>query len=218
MPDQEEPEETENSNPIVMIPGEDTELNSIALIGNLTEEVSNQVIFSLLLLKERQTADYLTTILSLDEEEADKINLEEYKPNMDFYISTNGGSADEMFGVYDIMRMIRNEGICTISTCGIGKVMSAGTLLLAAGTKGKRRIGKNCRIMVHSVIGGHIGPMHQLQNEFDEIKKIQDNYIKALAQETNMTEKYLRDLLKKKSNVYLDAEEAVKLGFADEVF
>ena len=72
--------------------------------------------------------------------------------------------------------------------------------------------------MVHSVIGGHIGPMHQLQNEFDEIKKIQDNYIKALVKETDMTEKYLRDLLKKKSNVYLDAEEAVKLGFADEVF
>ena len=49
--------------------------------------------------------------------------------------------------------------------------MSAGVLLLAAGTKGKRRVGKHCRIMLHSVIGGSTGPMHQLENEFAEVKK-----------------------------------------------
>ena len=52
--------------------------------------------------------------------------------------------------------------------------MSAGVLLLAAGTKGKRKIGKHCRIMMHSVIGGHVGPMHQLDNEMKEIKAIQE--------------------------------------------
>jgi ATP-dependent Clp protease protease subunit len=193
-------------------------MSTVGLMGDLTEEASNEVIFSLLMLHEKQSMDYLGTVLSLNEEELEKTNLEELKPNIDFYISTNGGSADEMFGIYDVMRLIKDSGVSSITTCGIGKVMSAGVLLLASGSKGKRRVGKHCRVMIHSVIGGSTGPMHQLENEFAEVKKIQDTYIEALAQETNMTEKYLRKLLKKKTNIYLSAEEAVELGIADEVF
>ena len=153
----------------------------------------------------------------MDKEQLSETDLEEIKPNIDFYVSTNGGSADEMFAMYDVMRMIKDEGISSISTYGIGKVMSAGVLLLASGTKGKRYVGKHCRVMIHSVIGGHVGPMHQLESEFEEVKKIQDTYIRSLAEETEMTEKYLRNLLKKKTNVYLTAQEAVDLGIADEI-
>ena len=196
-------------------------MSTIGLIGDITEESSNEVIFSLLMLHETQSSDYLKTIISLDKEELDSLTDERgaaMEPNIDFYISTNGGSADEMFGIYDVMRFIKDAGISSITTCGIGKVMSAGVLLLAAGTKGKRRVGKHCRIMLHSVIGGSTGPMHQLENEFAEVKKIQDAYIKTLVEETNMTEKELRKLLKRKTNVYLSAEEAVEMGIADEVF
>ena len=196
-------------------------MSTIGLIGDITEDTSNEVTFSLLMLHEKKTTDYIGTVLEMGEEKINELTDEEFdmlKPNIDFYISTNGGSADEMFGMYDVMRFIKNDGITSITTCGIGKVMSAGVLLLAAGTKGKRRVGKHCRIMIHSVIGGSTGPMHQLENEFAEVKKIQDTYIKALVEETNMSEKYLRRLLKRKTNIYLSAEEAVELGIADEVF
>ena len=66
----------------------------------------------------------------------------EKKP-VEFYINTYGGSADDMFGMYDIMRNIRDT--TEIHTCGIGKVMSAGVLLLASGTKGKRKGSKTAR-------------------------------------------------------------------------
>jgi len=207
------PEKVAVTDPLIM--------STVGLIGDITEESSSEVIFSLLLLLEKQTNDYLTTVLGMSEDQLRGLSeheLAEMKPNIDFYISTNGGSADEMFGMYDVMRFIKDSGVSTISTCGIGKVMSAGVLLLAAGTKGKRSVGKHCRIMLHSVIGGSTGPMHQLENEFAEVKKIQDTYIKALAEETYMSEKDLRDLLKRKTNVYLSAEEAVELGIADEVF
>ena len=118
-----------------------------------------------------------------------------------------------MFAMYDAIRWIR-EGV-EIHTFGLGKVMSAGTLLLAAGTKGKRKIGKHCRVMIHSVIGGSVGPMHQLDNEMKEVKAIQESYIRAICEETNLTERKLRALLKKKVNIYLTAEEAVEHGFAD---
>ena len=168
-------------------------MSTVGLIGDINEDSSNEVTFSLLMLHEKKTTDYLSMILNMDKETLDELSkedLESLKPNIDFYISTNGGSADEMFGMYDVMRFIQNDGVSSITTCGIGKVMSAGVLLLAAGTKGKRRVGKHCRIMIHSVIGGSTGPMHQLENEFAEVKKIQDTYIKALVEESNKVEFY----------------------------
>jgi ATP-dependent protease ClpP protease subunit len=69
--------------------------------------------------------------------------------------------------------------------------------------------------MVHSVIGGSHGPLHNLINEMDAIEQIQKMYSEALIAETNLTKKDLKKLLEKKVNVYLSAEEAVELGIAD---
>jgi ATP-dependent Clp endopeptidase proteolytic subunit ClpP len=135
--------------------------------------------------------------------------------NIEFYVNTHGGSASDMFAIYDMMRQVRKS--CEIHTIGIGKIMSAGVLILAAGTKGKRKIGAHARVMIHSVLGGSEGPLHNLQNEFDEIKFVQDAYTKALIKETNLTPKAMKQLLEKHVNIYLSAEEAVKYGIADEV-
>ena len=141
---------------------------------------------------------------------------EETDKTIDFIVSTYGGEASEAFALYDIMRVVRKD--CDIATFGLGKVMSGGVLILAAGTKGKRKIGKNCRLMVHSVVGTSHGSLYSLENEMEEVRWIQDRFINALAKETNMTVKYIKeDLFGKKMNVYLSAEEAVELGIADEI-
>ena len=114
------------------------------------------------------------------------------------------------------MRNMRDN--VPIVTHGVGKVMSAGVLLLAAGTKGSRRIGKNCRVMIHGVISGQHGHIADVENEFSEAKMTQKLYVTALAEETNMTEKDIRKMISKKTNVYIDAEKAVELGIADIVF
>ncbi len=142
------------------------------------------------------------------------INVEpEKRLPIELYLSTYGGNADDMFALYDMMRQILP--ITEIHTVGMGKVMSAGVLLLAAGTKGKRRIGKNCRVMIHSVIAGSHGALHNLVNEMEAVQDLQKMYIESLVQETSMTEKQLKKLLERKVNVYLSAEEAVELGIAD---
>ncbi len=137
---------------------------------------------------------------------------EERKP-IKFYLSTYGGSADDMFALYDMMRDIQTE--TPIQTHGLGKVMSAGVLLLAAGTKGQRSLGKNCRVMIHSVIGGSHGALHNMVNEMEAIQDIQEMYINCLAAETKMTKKQIKKMLERKVNIYLSAEEAVELGIAD---
>jgi len=184
------------------------EMRSMSIIGDINEELSKDVLASLWYLNTSAKVEELVDPSDPECEETKEV----IKP-FEIIISTNGGNADDMFAIYDAMRYIRQE--VDVETFGLGKVMSAGTLLLAAGTKGKRRIGKYCRVMIHSVIGGHIGPMHQLDNEMKEIKVIQESYIRAICEETNLNERKLRSLLKKKINVYLTAEEAVQHGFAD---
>ena len=93
--------------------------------------------------------------------------------------------------------------------------MSAGVLLLASGTKGKRQIGKNCRVMIHSVMGGNHGSLHNMMNEMEAIEQLQDMYCDALIAETKLTRTKLKKMIERKVNVYLSAEEAVEMGIAD---
>jgi ATP-dependent Clp protease protease subunit len=202
-----EDEEKKEPQQIIMLGGSDTDIRTVALYGDVTEELAKEVVSGIWYLRATAKAEE-----PIDIEDPETDYQEVIRP-IEMVISTNGGNADDMFAIYDVMRLCREE--VDIETLGIGKVMSAGTLLLAAGTKGKRKIGKHCRVMIHSVIGGSIGPMHQLDNEMKEVKAIQESYIKAICEETNLTERKLRALLKKKVNIYLTAEEAVKHGFAD---
>jgi len=173
------------------------ESRSIMFTGEVSEEKAADLISALLVLS--QTKDP-------EAERADDIKL---------YVSTYGGSADEMFGIYDVMNFCKQ--FCDIETIGLGKVMSAGTLILAAGTKGKRKIGKHCRVMIHSVNGGQVGDLHNLQNELEQTVSLQDSYIQAMSDETKMTKKQIQTLINRKVNVYLTAEEAIEKGLADGV-
>ena len=137
------------------------------------------------------------------------------RKDIEFYLSTYGGSADDMFALYDMMKLI--EQTTDISTIGMGKVMSAGVLILAGGTKGKRKIGRNCRVMLHSVVAGSQGSLHNLMNEMEAIQDLQEMYIDRLVEETKMTKKQLKKMLEQKVNIYLSAEQAVEYGIADEI-
>ena len=204
-------EETETSSMVLDLAAltapEPPKIRAAGIYGTINEEKCSEALYSLVVLKETGQHETLE-----DPSDANSKIITTYDP-IDFYISTYGGSATDMFALYDTMRFVREE--CEIKTYGMGKVMSAGVLLLAAGSKGQRRIGANCRVMIHGVMSGQHGHLQDLENEMEEAKFTQKQYIKALAKESNMTEKYIKKLMDKKINVYLDAEEAVDLGIAD---
>ncbi len=159
---------------------------------------------------EEKIAEVIHSMLFLDE--TNKLSKPEKQKPIKFYVSTYGGSADDMFALYDVMRNIKETS--EIHTIGLGKVMSAGVLLLASGTKGERKIGKNCRVMIHSVMGGNHGTLHNMMNELEAIEDLQDMYCDALIAETKMTRTKLKKMIERKVNVYLSAEEAVEMGIA----
>ena len=188
---------------------EPPKLRIIGLYGEVTEENAAETTYSFLALKEMGKKEEL-----VDPEDPESGYSTTYEP-LEFIISTWGGSAADMFSIYDIMRTVRED--CEISTLGLGKVMSAGVLLLAAGTKGKRKIGKNCRVMLHGVTSGQHGNISDLENEMAEAKWTQGRLIDCLLEETNMTKKKIKNILEKRQNVYFTAEEAIELGIADEI-
>ena len=181
---------------------------AVNLVGSLDEAQLSQIIQNLIALKETCQEERPTA-----PSDAKCTDVEIIKKPINFYISTWGGDILGLFAIYDLMRMIRE--LCDIETFGVGKVMSAGVLLLAAGTKGKRRIGKNTRVMFHGVQGGYFGRVSSLENEVEEIKLLQDQMVDTLISETKMTKRTINKMLAKKTDVYLSAEEAVKLGIAD---
>jgi len=179
------------------LPPKEPDMRTIGIFTEVAEEKCAELVHAML---------YLDELNGLDHTGKNQHPIQ-------FYISTYGGSADDMFGLYDVMRQIKKR--TEIHTIGVGKVMSAGVLLLAAGTNGTRKIGKNCRVMIHSVIGGNHGSLHNMVNEMEAIEQLQEMYCDALISETKMTRKQLKSMLERKVNVYLSAEEAVELGIAD---
>ena len=183
-----------------LLGGSDKDPRIIGLFGSVDEEKSGELCYHLITMSEPS--------IPLDEDG------EPEKPeDITFYVSTYGGSADDMFSIYDVMNFAKKR--CDVVTVGLGKVMSAGVLLLAAGTKGKRKIGKNCRVMIHAVSAGNIGSVHNLVNELDEIQNLQEVYIDAIVENSNFTKRTLKKLMDRKINVYLSAEEAIEHGIAD---
>ncbi len=185
----EEPDESEESEETPVRPP--PELRVVGLYGDVTEKKAEEITYALLLMAN------------------------EGPEPIEMYISSDGGAAADMFAIYDVVRALR--GGIVVSTVGMGKVMSAAVLLLAAGTKGERRIGKHCRVMLHCVSSGTSGSIHDIKSEMGEIEYTQNQYVEVLERETNLTKEQIQDIFSKNVNTYLTAEEAVECGIADEV-
>lgn len=128
-------------------------------------------------------------------------------------ISSYGGSVDEMFCLYDTLKFLP----CPVHTVALGKVMSAGVLLLASGVKGKRMMGRSARLMIHPISCGTHGTVFEVVNETKEHQRIQTLLVDSLIKETSMTKKQLEEIMKRGTDCYMTAEEALKVGIIDKI-
>ena len=139
---------------------QEPELRTINLYGDISEQKGADVVAALLYLE--NTSHAVSTQDPQDPESEQVI----VARSISMMVSTHGGTASDMFSILDIMDMVK-ERTCDIETFGIGKVMSAGVPILAAGTKGKRKVGRNCRIMLHNVMAGSHGTIFSMENELE---------------------------------------------------
>jgi len=135
--------------------------------------------------------------------------------DIEFFISSNGGSVGDMFAVYDLMRIVkRNRDICTY---GFGKVASAAVVLLSAGTPGKRFISKNTRVMIHHCSAAEQGPVPNLKTVYKEAAHVEEMMIQALADNSKLSVGEIYNIFSKNTDEYFSAEEALEMGFVDKI-
>jgi ATP-dependent Clp protease protease subunit len=139
--------------------------------------------------------------------------LESENPNKDisFYINSPGGVVTSGLAVYDTMQYIRPD----VSTVCIGQAASMGSLLLAAGAKGKRYALPHARIMIHQPSGGFHGPASDIEIHAKEILLLRERLNKIYADHTGQSLSVIEEAMDR--DKFLSPEEATEFGIIDTV-
>ncbi len=167
-----------------------------------------------LLLKERivflgtpindQVANLIVAqLLFLDRENPDK--------EIQIYINSPGGEIYPGLAVYDTMQMLR----APISTIAVGWTASLGTVLLAAGHKGRRFALPHATIHMHPAGGGARGYAPDVEIQYKELKRMQDLLHSILSKHTGQSPEKIADDFDR--DYFMDASKAVEYGIIDEV-
>ncbi len=160
----------------------------IFLVGPIDDYVANVVVAQLLFLE-----------------------AENPEKDISLYINSPGGVVTAGMAIYDTMRFIKPD----VSTICVGQAASMGSFLLAAGTKGKRYILPNSRVMIHQPSGGAQGQASDIAIQAKEILYLRERLNAELAKNTGQTvEKISLDV---ERDYFMAAEEAKTYGVVDSV-
>jgi ATP-dependent Clp protease protease subunit len=144
---------------------------------------------------------------------AQMIFLEGEDPDRDInlYIHSPGGIVSAGLAIYDTMQFVKPS----VATLCMGQAASMAAVLLAAGTKGKRSVLPNSRIMIHQPLGGTQGQATAIEIYTKEMIKTRDQLNTILAKHTGRT---MDELLKDTDrNYFMSPEEAKTYGLVDEI-
>ena len=145
----------------------------------------------------------IAQLLFLESEDPDK--------DIHLYINSPGGVVTAGLAIYDTMQYIKPD----VSTICIGQAASMGSVLLAAGAKGKRYALPYSRIMIHQPLGGAQGQSTDIQIQAREILRIRETLNEILSRNTGQSVKKLTEDTERDN--FMSALEAKKYGLIDEV-
>jgi ATP-dependent Clp protease protease subunit len=160
----------------------------IFLVGPVTEASANLIVAQLLF---------------LESENADK--------DIHFYINSPGGLVSAGMAIYDTMQYIKPD----VSTLCVGQAASMGSLLLAAGAKGKRFCLANSRIMIHQPLGGFQGQASDIEIHAREILFLKKRLSELMANHSGQN----MDTIERDTDRdnFMSGDEAVRYGLVDAV-
>lgn len=160
----------------------------VFLVGPVTEVTANLIVAQLLF---------------LESDNPDK--------DISFYINSPGGSVSAGLAIYDTMLFVKPD----VSTLCVGQAASMGSLLLAAGKKGKRFCLPNSRVMIHQPMGGFQGQASDVEIQAREILYLRSRLNEILAKHTGQDIKTIeRDTDR---DMFFSAEQSVGYGLVDKV-
>ncbi len=142
-------------------------------------------------------------LLFLDREDSER--------DISLYINSPGGEIAAGLAIYDTMQLIQ----APVSTIAVGMTASMGTVLLTAGTKGRRYALPHATIHVHQPLGGVQGQAADIEIAAREILKKRDLLNEILMHHTGMTDEQIDNITDR--DFYMTAAEAIEYGIVDKI-
>lgn len=133
--------------------------------------------------------------------------------NLTLLINSPGGEVSSAFALIDIMKGSK----IPVHTVGLGMIASCGLLTFMSGEKGHRVITPNTSILSHQYAWGSYGKEHELFARVREFELTTERMIEHYKKCTGLDEKKIRKYLLPAEDVWLNAEQAVEFGIADEI-
>lgn len=145
---------------------------------------------------------------------AQMLFLEAENPEKDIhlYINSPGGVVTAGMAIYDTMQFIKPD----VSTICLGQACSMGSLLLTAGTKGKRFCLPNARVMIHQPLGGFQGQASDIQIHAQEILQVKSRLNNILSMHTGQDISVIEKDTDRDN--FMSAEKAVEYGLVDAIY
>lgn len=139
------------------------------------------------------------------------LDREDPEREISLYIQSPGGAIYAGLAIYDTMQSVRSP----IKTIAVGSTASMGTVLLAAGTEGRRYALPNSTIHIHQPLGGARGQASDIQIQADEILRLRQRLNQILVKHTGQSLDRIQEDTDR--DFFMDAEAAKEYGLVDQV-
>ena len=169
-----------------------------------TKLFEDRIIFMGVQVEDTSADDIMAQLLVLESQDPDR--------DVILYINSPGGSMTAMTAIYDTMQYIKPD----VQTVCLGQAASAAAILLAAGTKGKRLMLPNARVLIHQpAMGQDYGKATEIEIQAKELLRMREWLEETLARHTGQdVERIRRDI---ETDTILTAEQAKEYGMVDAV-
>lgn len=165
--------------------------------------LKDRVIFLSTEFEDHMASIIVAQLLFLESEDPDK--------DISIYINSPGGVVTSALAIYDTIQFIKPN----VTTICIGQACSAGSLILTAGTKGKRYCLPNARVMIHQPTGGFRGQATDAEIHLNEMLKTKRKLNQIYAHHTGQSLSIIEPAMERDN--FMSAEEAMKFGLIDKV-
>ncbi|HFL8794918.1 MAG TPA: ATP-dependent Clp endopeptidase proteolytic subunit ClpP [Candidatus Azosocius sp. HAIN] len=163
--------------------------------------LKDRIIFVVGVIEEHMANLIVAQLLYLESEDSGK--------DISLYINSPGGGVTAGLSIYDTIQFIKSD----VSTLCIGQASSMGALLLSCGTKGKRYILPNSRVMIHQPLGGFNGQASDIEIQAKEILLLRFKLNKILSFHTGKDISTIKKDTER--DFFMSAEESINYGIVD---
>lgn len=190
----------------------DDKIHNIYLKGEVDESMWQTLVDKI---NEIKSADDDITDQNLASLMSVGIEAEIIRPAINIYLNTVGGYIYDMFSIYDEIKKLTSEYIVNIYC--VGKIMSAGTIIMLATDLEHRYAYQNTTFMYHTLSGCNWGKMKDMEEDLEESRRLHKLMWNIYKEKTEIPEEKLDEVYKCKKDWYISADQAKKFKIVSKV-